>query len=74
MADSQENCYDVVPYIDMPYDFTHPRRLETMGTLFGMTPKPISQCRVLELGCAGGGNIIPMAVELPDAQFMGIDL
>ena len=74
MADSQENPYDAVPYIDNPYDFTHPRHLETLATLFGMAPKPISQCRVLELGCAGGGNIIPMAVDLPDAQFLGIDL
>src|SRR5690606_35486513 len=34
----------------------------------------IGNCRVLELGCASGGNLIPMAVELPEARFLGIDL
>jgi SAM-dependent methyltransferase len=28
---------------------------------------------VLELGCGDGGNLVPMAVGLPDAQFVGID-
>jgi len=74
MADPKDNSYDVVPYIDKPFHFTHPRHLETMATLFGMNPKPIGECRVLELGCAGGGNIIPMAVDLPDSRFLGIDL
>jgi methyltransferase-like protein/2-polyprenyl-3-methyl-5-hydroxy-6-metoxy-1,4-benzoquinol methylase len=29
---------------------------------------------VLELGCADGGNLIPMAFELPESTFVGIDL
>ena len=32
------------------------------------------RCRVLELGCASGDNLIPMAIELPNARFVGIDL
>src|SRR5262249_54229313 len=35
---------------------------------------PISSCRVLEIGCASGGNIIPMAEQLPGSRFVGIDL
>ena len=31
-------------------------------------------CRVLELGCSMGANIIPMAEDLPESQFVGIDL
>jgi SAM-dependent methyltransferase len=31
------------------------------------------RCRVLELGCGDGGNLIPMALALPDASFVGID-
>jgi methyltransferase-like protein/2-polyprenyl-3-methyl-5-hydroxy-6-metoxy-1,4-benzoquinol methylase len=27
----------------------------------------------LELGCAGGGNLLPMAVDYPESQFIGID-
>jgi methyltransferase-like protein/SAM-dependent methyltransferase len=34
----------------------------------------VERCRVLELGCAGGGNLIPMALGLPDSTFTGIDL
>jgi hypothetical protein len=31
-------------------------------------------CRVLEVGCNDGANLIPMAVGLPAAQFVGCDL
>jgi hypothetical protein len=29
---------------------------------------------VLELGCAGAGNLVPMAFNLPGSEFVGIDL
>jgi len=45
-----------------------------MGTLYGLQPAKITRCRVLELGCAGGMNLLPMAEELPDSNFTGIDL
>jgi methyltransferase-like protein/SAM-dependent methyltransferase len=66
--------YDDFPYESNPYPQTHPDRLATVASLFGMKPAPIDRCRVLELGCAGGGNLIPMAVALPDSRFVGIDL
>jgi SAM-dependent methyltransferase len=44
------------------------------ATLFGMDPAPVEHCRVLEIGCNQGGNIIPMAFGLPNSQFTGIDL
>ena len=65
--------YNEVPYADHPYLVTHPRCLETMATLFGMNPEPIGTSRVLELGCAGGGNLIPQAQDLPQAEFVGVD-
>lgn len=68
------NSYDEVPYESHPFAQTHPSRLFTIGTLFGMRPTPVQRCRVLELGCAGGGNLIPMADYLPDSEFVGIDL
>lgn len=39
-----------------------------------MDPAPIDRCRLLELGCASGGNLIPMACSLPDSRFLGIEL
>jgi methyltransferase-like protein/SAM-dependent methyltransferase len=52
---------------------SHPNRLNVVATLFGMTPAPVERCRVLELGCASGGNLLPMAESLPEAHFVGLD-
>lgn len=66
--------YDLVPYTSYPYPRTHPDRLATVGRLFGMEPAPVERCRVLELGCASGGNLIPMAEQLPGSELLGVDL
>src|SRR5690348_7663134 len=66
--------YDEVPYPDLCYLQTHPDRLAVLGKLLGMTPAPIESCRVLEIGCAGGSNLIPMADGLRGSTFVGIDL
>ena len=66
--------YDTVPYPSYAYPQTHPDHLATLAILSGMTPAPVDNCRVLELGCAAGGNLIPMAYELPHSQFVGVDL
>ena len=66
--------YDLVPYESYPYDFTQPQRMAAAGRLFGMSPPDIRTARVLELGCAGGGNILPLAARYPDAKFVGVDL
>jgi SAM-dependent methyltransferase len=41
--------------------------------LFGLDPAPVESCRVLELGCGDGGNLVPMALALPEAGFAGVD-
>ena len=69
-----QSSYDAVPYESFPFPQTHPDRLATVARLFGLQPSPVPRCRVLELGCAGGGNLIPMAAALPHAQFVGVDL
>ena len=66
------NSYDEVPYPSFPYLQSHPDHLALIATLLGLTP-PERPCRVLELGCASGGNLIPMAVEKPDCEFVGVD-
>lgn len=68
------NSYDEIPYHDFPYSFSHIRHLETMAALFGMSPPDIRSARVLELGCAAGGNLIPQAIDFPDSRFLGVDL
>jgi len=66
--------YDELPYPVLSYSRTHPAELATLATLHGMRPAPVQSCRVLEVGCARGGNIIPMALGLPGSSFVGIDL
>ena len=65
--------YDQLPYPSYAYGATHPDTLATLATLLGMSPAPVEHCRVLELGCASGGNLIPMALGLPQSEFLGID-
>ena len=48
--------YDAVPYPGHPFAQTHPDRLATLATLFGLRPAPPERCRVLELGCGDGGQ------------------
>ena len=74
MSAAPLSAYDEIPYESYPFVQTHPDRLATVATLLGMAPVPVGRCRVLELGCAAGGNLIPMALELPESRFVGIDL
>lgn len=69
-----DNPYNEVLYPSAVFPQTHPDRLAVMATLFGMSPAPVERCRVLELGCGDGWNLITMAHGLPGSEFTGIDL
>jgi SAM-dependent methyltransferase len=69
-----DNLYDQVHYETFPRRQTHPDRLAAVARLFGMDAAPIATCRVLEIGCGDGGNLIPMAYYLPGGSFTGVDL
>lgn len=66
--------YESLPYTSMPYAQTQPSRLAAIAALHGMAPPPAETASVLELGCASGGNLIPLAARFPRARFVGIDL
>jgi methyltransferase-like protein/SAM-dependent methyltransferase len=66
--------YDLLPYQSKPFPQSQPSRLGAIARLFGLDAAPLGNARVLELGCASGGNIIPHAMLYPDAQFVGVDL
>jgi len=66
--------YNVIPYESLPISYTYVPFLAALGRLYGLeTPDPVA-CRVLELGCAEGSNIVPMAYYFPKSKFVGIDL
>ena len=71
---SEPTAYDRVAYRGFAYMDTHPRRLATLASLYGMKPASVSRCRVLELGCGNGSNLIPIAYQCPESEFIGIDL
>ncbi len=66
--------YDITQYESHPYAQTRPELMYTMARLFGLNPTHFKKCRVLELGCAAGGNILPMAYNFKDSEFVGVDL
>lgn len=74
MIKENSNSYDIVPYQSRPFPSTHPDRLCAIGRIFGMSPAHPTDCRVLELGCASGGNLVPMAEQLQNSTFVGVDL
>lgn len=68
------DAYDLLPYEPRPYPDTQPGQLSALAVLHGLEPAEVTNGRVLELGCASGGNIVPLAARFPGASFVGIDL
>ena len=66
--------YDLLPYQSKPFAQSQPARLGAIARLFALDAAPMEKARVLELGCASGGNIIPHAMRYPNATFVGVDL
>jgi methyltransferase-like protein/2-polyprenyl-3-methyl-5-hydroxy-6-metoxy-1,4-benzoquinol methylase len=66
--------YDDVPYSGRSHFDSHPSSLAVAGHIRSLDVPPPTRCRVLELGCASGSNLIPMAYSLPESRFIGIDL
>lgn len=74
MKGFEGTTYDEVPYMAASFPNTHPEILAVTALLRGLDPPPLDGARVLELGCARGENLVPMAWSLPGAEFVGVDL
>ncbi|TVP86544.1 MAG: methyltransferase domain-containing protein [Thioalkalivibrio sp.] len=66
--------YDEIPYESLPITETHPDRLAVIGRLFGLAAPDPARARILELGCAAGGNLLPIAFHLPGTHCTGVEL
>ncbi len=66
--------YDAVPYTSLPVTRLQPARLAALARLFGLAAPDVGKARVLEIGCASGGHLIPLAAAFPGARFLGIDV
>jgi methyltransferase-like protein/cyclopropane fatty-acyl-phospholipid synthase-like methyltransferase len=72
MAQNQ-TAYDAIPYPSAPFPESHPERLAAVAKLFGLVAPARENCRVLELGCSMGGNLLAIAQIHPDAHLLGVD-
>jgi len=73
-VDHIAKAYDALPYQSKPFPQSTPEQLAAMARLFKLDVPDISTARVLELGCAAGGNLIPLAVRYPKLKAVGIDI
>ncbi len=63
-----------MPYVSVGVKQSQPNRLAAIAQIFGLSAKPLAQARVLDIGSAEGGNLLPLALRFPKAEFMGIDI
>jgi len=64
-----------VLYPLFPHHATHPDHLLALGRWMGVAvASPEGPLSVLELGCAAGGNLLPMATRHPTWTVTGVDL
>ncbi len=66
--------YDDFPYESFPFAYTRPEHLRTIGLVFGVQPPAVENARILDIGCAEGGNMIDFAESYPESYSLGIDL
>lgn len=67
-------AYDQRVYTSNAFHYSSPGHLRAAAHLYNLETVPLENARVLELGCAGGGNLLPFAVAYPNAHVVGVDL
>ena len=67
------NPYDLIPYESQPITFTGPEHMAVSALLQGGPRPPVERFRYLEIGCADGGNLLPLAFHHPESFFVGVD-
>lgn len=65
---------DELLYGDLAFFHTHPNHLASLAALCGLPMPEVESCRVLEIACGTGFNLLAMGRSLPQARFVGIDL
>lgn len=66
--------YDTLPYQNHTFSYISPEHIESIGTVFGMSPAKAANARILELGCGYGLTSIAFATRHPKAKIVGLDM
>ena len=72
--DAIAKSYEAANYASHAYEQSFIANLYARARLRGLNPKAPNSAKVLEIGCASGGNLIAQALVFKDAHFTGIDL
>jgi SAM-dependent methyltransferase len=68
-----QDSYDEVKYPSLPRKQSHPAFISALALISGLVLPPVERWRVLEIGCGNGSNILPLAFDYPEGQFIGVD-
>ena len=74
MSDSVRELYSEHRYPALSHADAHPAVLCASARCAGVvSPALPESCRVLEIGCASGHHLLPLAAAYPESEFVGID-
>ncbi|MCU0781092.1 MAG: class I SAM-dependent methyltransferase, partial [Akkermansiaceae bacterium] len=68
------DLYETRRYPAMSHPLSDPAVTAIAARLGGLDTAHPAQARILEIGCASGHNLLPLALRWPAADFTGIDL
>lgn len=68
------NEYLDLLYADHAFPEATPSAILGVAALYGATTRPRAGLRVLDLGCAVGGHLLPLAALDPTGTYVGVDL
>lgn len=72
--ESLKASYEQVPYLSNAFKWCAPGYLRAVAHLYGVELPKVATARILEVGCAAGGNCIPAAFLYPEATVVGVDI
>jgi trans-aconitate methyltransferase len=73
MSDAVHDLYQTHAYPAMSHPSTDPAATAVAARLAGLDAPDPSHARILDIGCATGHNLLPLAARWPKARFTGID-
>lgn len=73
MSEVLASSFESLPYRHGAIPETHPARVGAIARLLGQKAAAPDFCRVLELGCGEGMNLLPLAERFPHSEFVGVD-